>query len=83
MWKTWKVVEANWELVEASGSCGRRQEAVEDMWEIGKGSLAEGVQEVRERCGRSGRGLEEVRKAVGKCRRDVKAQEVTLHYTTA
>ena len=48
--------EANREPVEASGSHGSRQEVVEDMWETRKGS--EGVREVWERCGRSGRGPE-------------------------
>ena len=63
--ETWKTVEANRELVEASGSCGRHWEAVEDMWETRKGS----------------EGVREVRKAMGKCRRDGKAWEVMVRYT--
>jgi len=50
------------EPVEASGSCGRCREMVEDMWETGKG-------------------LEGVRKAVGKCGRGGKARKVTVHYS--
>jgi len=65
MWKMWKTVEANRELVEASGSHGRCREAVEDMWETGKG------------CRGSGRGLEghgKVRK-----RREGTGNNGTLH----
>ena len=56
-WKSWKMVEANWELVEASGSCGRHREAVEDMWETRKGSG--GVWEVWKRSGRPWESAEE------------------------
>ena len=64
--------EANWELVEASGSHGSRREA--------GGRQGRG----RKGCGRVGRGAggpEEVQKAVGKCGRGGKAREVTLRYT--
>jgi len=56
--KMWKTVEANQKLVEASGSCGSCQEAVEDMWKTGKGS--EGVREVRKRSRRPWESAEEV-----------------------
>jgi len=56
----WKPVEANREPVEASGSCGRHREAVEDMRETGKG--LEGVREGRERSGRGPEGRGKVQK---------------------
>jgi len=67
------------EPVEASGSCGSRREAVEDVGKrvedregVGRGAGGAGG------AGGTGRGPEEVQKAVGKCGRGGKAQEVTV-----
>jgi len=48
-------VEANRELVEASGSYERCQEAVEDMWETGKGSGRGPEGHGKEEAGRHGK----------------------------
>jgi len=64
------------EPVEASGSRGSRQEAVED---VGKRvEDREGVGRGAGGAGGTGRGPEEVQKAVGKCGRGGKAREVTV-----
>ena len=76
MRKARKTVEANREPVEAMevvGSHGSR-------WKVG-GRQGRGRKGCR-RVGRGAGGPEEVRKAVGKCGRGRKAQEVTVHYIT-
>ena len=62
--ETWKTVEANQELMEASGSSGSRQEAVEHVGDKeGVGRGVGGVGEVRKVWKRSGRPWESAEEA--------------------
>ena len=66
-----EVCRSRWKPVEASGSSGSHQDAVEDV-----GKRMEDREGVEGGLGGSG----EVRKVVGKCGRGGKAWKVTVHY---
>ena len=67
----WKQTGSQWKPVEVVEDIGKQWKTCGRQGRGWKG------------CGRVGRGPEEVQKAVGKCRRGRKAQEVTVRYKCA